>query len=127
MKASYSLAKKVLGRPKRCQLAHAFLWEHCYKRLELAQLLGQLLASISLYFQDQCEICLGCDLDLTDRIALPLNRLYWSAFVWSFAQRSQMFVMRRESRNFQASTDGITWPERKLYRVGPDCGPTLWL
>ena len=35
-------ATKVLGRPKRCQLAHAFLWEYSYKRLKLAQLLGQL-------------------------------------------------------------------------------------
>ena len=37
-----ALARKVLGRPKRCKLAHAFLWEQSYKRLELAQLLGQL-------------------------------------------------------------------------------------
>ena len=32
----------MLGWPKRSKLAHAFLWEHSYKRLELAQLLGQL-------------------------------------------------------------------------------------
>ena len=37
-----ALARKVLGWPKRCQLAHAFLWEYSYKRLQLAQLLGQL-------------------------------------------------------------------------------------
>jgi hypothetical protein len=35
-------ARKVLGWPKICKLAHAFLWEHSYKGLELAQLLGQL-------------------------------------------------------------------------------------
>jgi hypothetical protein len=35
-------ARKLLGWPKRCRLAHAFLWEHSYKRLKLAQLLGQL-------------------------------------------------------------------------------------
>jgi hypothetical protein len=32
----------VLGWPKRCRLAHVFLWEYSYKRLELAQVLGQL-------------------------------------------------------------------------------------
>jgi hypothetical protein len=31
----------VLGRPKRCQLAHASLWEYSYRRMKLAQLLGQ--------------------------------------------------------------------------------------
>ena len=36
-------ARKVLGRPKICKLAHAFLWEHSYTRQKLAQLLGQLL------------------------------------------------------------------------------------
>ena len=35
-------ARKVLDWPKRCKLAHAFLWEYSYKRLKLAQLLGQL-------------------------------------------------------------------------------------
>jgi hypothetical protein len=34
-------ARKVLGWPKRYQLAHAFLWEYSYKRLRLAQLLSQ--------------------------------------------------------------------------------------
>jgi hypothetical protein len=32
----------VLGWPKRCQLAHAFLREYSYKRLKSAQLLDQL-------------------------------------------------------------------------------------
>ena len=32
----------MLGWPKRHKLAHAFMWEHSYKRLKLAQLLGQL-------------------------------------------------------------------------------------
>ena len=32
----------MLGWPKRPKLAYAFLWEYSYKRLELAQLLGQL-------------------------------------------------------------------------------------
>ena len=31
----------MLVWPKRCKLAHAFLWESSYKRLKLAQLLGQ--------------------------------------------------------------------------------------
>ena len=36
-------ASTVLGRPKRCKLDHAFLWEYSYKRLNLAiELLGQL-------------------------------------------------------------------------------------
>jgi hypothetical protein len=37
-----SRARKVSGWPNRCKLAHAFLWEYSYKRLKLAQLLGQL-------------------------------------------------------------------------------------
>jgi hypothetical protein len=41
-------ARKVLGRPKRSRLAHAFLWECSYKRLKLAQLLGQLGAFLFL-------------------------------------------------------------------------------
>jgi hypothetical protein len=32
----------VLGRPKRCKLAHALLWKYSYKRLTSAQLLSQL-------------------------------------------------------------------------------------
>jgi hypothetical protein len=35
-------ARKMLGWPKICKLAHAFLWEYSYKRLKFAQLLGQL-------------------------------------------------------------------------------------
>ena len=31
----------MLGWPKRCKLSHAFLWECSYKKLKLAQLLGQ--------------------------------------------------------------------------------------
>jgi hypothetical protein len=34
--------RTVLGCPKRCKLAHAFLREYSCKRLKLAQLLGQL-------------------------------------------------------------------------------------
>jgi hypothetical protein len=37
----------VLGWPKRCKLAHAFLWEYSYKRLKLAQRLGQLGAFLT--------------------------------------------------------------------------------
>ena len=40
-------ARKVSGRPKRCKLAHAFLWECSYKRLKTAQLLGQLGVSLT--------------------------------------------------------------------------------
>jgi hypothetical protein len=35
-------AREVSGWPKRCKLARAFLWGYSYKRLKLAQLLGQL-------------------------------------------------------------------------------------
>jgi hypothetical protein len=41
-------ARKVLGWPTICKLAHAFLWEHSYQRLKLAQLLGQLGAPLTL-------------------------------------------------------------------------------
>ena len=37
----------MLGWPKRCKLAHAFLWEYSYERLELAQLLGQVDAFLA--------------------------------------------------------------------------------
>ena len=33
--------KAVRSRPKRCKLAHAFLWEYSDKGLKMAQLLGQ--------------------------------------------------------------------------------------
>ena len=32
----------MLGWAKRCKLTHAFLWEYSFKRLGLAQRLGQL-------------------------------------------------------------------------------------
>ena len=35
-------ARKVSGWPKRCKLADVSLWKYSYKRLKLAQLLGQL-------------------------------------------------------------------------------------
>jgi hypothetical protein len=34
-------ARKVLGWPQKCRLAHTFRWEYSYKNLKLAQLLGQ--------------------------------------------------------------------------------------
>jgi hypothetical protein len=39
-------ARKVLGWPKRCQSARAFLWEYSFQRLKLTQLLGQLEGKI---------------------------------------------------------------------------------
>ena len=39
----------MLGWPKRCKLAHAFLWEYSCKRLKLAQLLGQLGVFLTRY------------------------------------------------------------------------------
>jgi len=35
-------SRKVLGWPKRCKLAHAFLWQYGYKGPKLAQLLDPL-------------------------------------------------------------------------------------
>jgi hypothetical protein len=40
-------SKVVSGWPKRYKLTHAFLWEYSYKRLKLAQLLGQLGAFLT--------------------------------------------------------------------------------
>ena len=42
-------AREVLGWPKRCELARAFLWEYSYvyKRLNLTQRLGQLGAFLT--------------------------------------------------------------------------------
>ena len=37
-----AIARKLLGWPKICKLAHTFLWEHSCKGEKLAQLLGQL-------------------------------------------------------------------------------------
>jgi hypothetical protein len=39
--ASFWSERKVLGWPKICKLARAFLREYSYKRLQLAQLLGR--------------------------------------------------------------------------------------
>ena len=52
--SSWYCSKKVLGWPKRCKLAHASLWEYSYKRLKLAQLLGQL--GVSLTCSTSCRI-----------------------------------------------------------------------
>jgi hypothetical protein len=38
----YLISRKLVGWPKRSKLAQAFRWEYNYKRLKLAQLLGQL-------------------------------------------------------------------------------------
>ena len=45
-------ARKALGWPKRCKLAHAFLWEFSWKRLKLAQLLGQLGGFLACMIRD---------------------------------------------------------------------------
>ena len=39
--------RKVLGWPRRCELAHAFRWECSYKRLKLAQHLARHGASLT--------------------------------------------------------------------------------
>ena len=36
------VARQMLGWPKRCKLAHAFLWAYSDQRLKMAQPLGQL-------------------------------------------------------------------------------------
>jgi hypothetical protein len=45
---AWARASKVLCWPKRRKSARAFLWEYRYKRLELAQLLGQLSVFLTL-------------------------------------------------------------------------------
>jgi hypothetical protein len=40
-------AREVLDWPNRSKLAHAFRWRYIYKRLKLAQLLGQLVLASS--------------------------------------------------------------------------------
>jgi hypothetical protein len=47
-----AIARKVLGWPKRCELAHAFLWGYNDRILKLAQLLGQL--GDFLTYEDWC-------------------------------------------------------------------------
>jgi hypothetical protein len=48
----------VLGRPKRCKLAHALLWEYGYEGLlKLAQLLGQL--GVFCTWDSSAPLCLG--------------------------------------------------------------------
>jgi hypothetical protein len=44
--ASPPSVRKSLGWPKRCTLAHAFLWEYSDKRLKLTQLMGQLTKTV---------------------------------------------------------------------------------
>ena len=45
----------MLGWPKRRKLAHALLWEYRYKRLKLAQLLGQLGVFLTLVYMEPVE------------------------------------------------------------------------
>jgi hypothetical protein len=53
-----AIVRKMLGWPTRRKLVHAFLWEHSYKRLKLAQLLGQLgfFLTHTLRFEVFCNI-----------------------------------------------------------------------
>ena len=57
-------ARKASGWPKRCRLAHAFLWEYSYKRLQLAQLLGQLGDFLTCWMRGQS---LGMPFPASDR------------------------------------------------------------
>ena len=50
-------ARKVSGWPKWCKLAQTCLWEYSYKRLRLAQLLGQL----GRFFSLRTRVTLGFD------------------------------------------------------------------
>ena len=46
--------------PKRCKLAHAFLWEYSCKKLKLAQLLSQIAGLLTLgveMWRDSKAIC----------------------------------------------------------------------
>ena len=54
-------ASKVIGWPKICKLAHAFLWIYGQKRLKLAQHLGQL------------DIFLTCSAVLMQSSAAPIT------------------------------------------------------
>ena len=59
------LARKVLGWPKQCKFAHAFLWEYSYKRLKLARLLGKLGVFLTLQPMRNLPLCaflrsIGC-------------------------------------------------------------------
>jgi hypothetical protein len=49
-------ARKFLGWPKICKLAHAFRWEYSYKKLKLAQLLGQLGVFLTVHATSAPEI-----------------------------------------------------------------------
>jgi hypothetical protein len=54
-------ARKVLGWPKLCKLAHAFPWEYSYKRLKLAQLLGQLSVFLTTGGDAISNVCCAID------------------------------------------------------------------
>ena len=45
----------MLGRPERCQLSRALLWEYNYKRLKLAQRLDQLGGFLTLVPEDSSD------------------------------------------------------------------------
>jgi hypothetical protein len=66
---------KVSGWPKRCKLACAFPWECSYKRLKLAQLLGQLGAFLTL-------------LSLSQRSTEGLSYSRLPSLLWAQAVRS---------------------------------------
>ena len=60
-------AREVSGWPKRRKLAHAFLRECSHRRLKLAQLLGQLVAFLTLNPSSGCASRSGCSRALTCR------------------------------------------------------------
>jgi hypothetical protein len=55
-------SERVVKLAQKCKLAHAFLWEYSYKRLQLAQLLGKLAVFLTCVMDASMGVVIGCSI-----------------------------------------------------------------
>ena len=73
-----------------CKLAHAFLWEHSYKKLKLAQLLGQLSVFLT-WYEMSCRAHVGGPLPRA--LAVSVDQI-WMALLGFGAYHSRPPIIR---------------------------------
>ena len=95
-------ARKMLGWPERCQLAHALLWEHSCKRLQLAQLLCQLGVFRTLTLTRRCDRTLGQG-RLVRRLRVGVVGVFEGSLVLSLCTTAHPLHTRSTSINYYKS------------------------
>ena len=106
-------AGSVLGWPKRCELARAFLWEYNYKWLKLAQLLGQLGVFLT---REGFSAEQNSREWRRSRKRVREVSLFGKTMLWRHTLRTLGLTQARRAKEGVVS-HGRT--ERESYRVGP--------